>query len=122
MQRDHSSHPCPPAPGRVRQEREPTIGFGDHGVHETLRLPHGKGGVCEVLLDGGQARTVLSDEEVAGAAGLVGGNVVGEHIKHALDLGEGSVWIRLESDEGGAQAGGVSTIQRRRRRQARRWI
>lgn len=120
MQGDHGSHPCPP--GRVGQEREPTIGFGNHGVHEALRLPHGKGGVGEVLLDGVHARTVLSDEEVAGAAGLVGGNVAGDYIKHALDLGEGGVRIRLEGDEGGAEALGVGTIQRRRRRQARRWI
>lgn len=119
MQRDHGSHPC--SPGRVGQEREPAIGFGDHGVHEALHLPHGKGGVGEVLLVG-QARTVLSDEEVAGAAGLVGGNVVREYVKHALDQGQGGVSIRLEGDEGGAEASVVGTIQWSRRRQAKKWI
>lgn len=100
--------------GHVGQEGEPPIGLGDHRVHRARLLPHGESGVCKILLVR-EAEAVLAHEDVPGTAALVDGDVLGEDVKHALDLGDVGTSTRLEGEEGGANTGHVRAIERPRR-------
>lgn len=99
--------------GGVGEDSQAVVRRNDRVVHRCPVLPHREGGVGEVPLGGSGAGAVLADEQVGGwSRAVVGGDVGGEDVEHALHVGEGLALEGAEGEERGADAVRVGAIQR----------